>query len=72
MNAMTFKILIENFPSYQGIDPTVHAAHIKLRRGTAGAGHGFQDFHNLDRYRLVQSDDAWFRLFEFMNRYLKE
>jgi len=36
-----------------------------------GAGHGFQDFHNPDRYRLRQSEDAWSKIFEFMNRHLK-
>ena len=36
-----------------------------------GAGHGFQDFHNPDRYRVEQSDDAWIKLFDFFGRTLK-
>ncbi|MFT7245289.1 MAG: carboxymethylenebutenolidase, partial [Candidatus Azotimanducaceae bacterium] len=35
------------------------------------AGHGFQDFHNPDRYRPEQSEDAWARLFEFLRRHLQ-
>lgn len=35
-----------------------------------GAGHGFQDFSNNDRYRPAQAADAWTTFFEFMNRCL--
>jgi carboxymethylenebutenolidase len=35
------------------------------------AGHGFQDFHNPDRYRPDQAEDAWSKLFEFLDRHLK-
>lgn len=36
-----------------------------------GAGHGFQDFVNPDRYRADQSQDAWTRFFAFMDDLLK-
>jgi carboxymethylenebutenolidase len=36
-----------------------------------GAGHGFQDFHNPERYRKQQSDDAWKKLIAFFDRTLK-
>lgn len=36
-----------------------------------GAGHGFQDFHNPDRYRQTQSDDAWAKLFGFLDQHLR-
>lgn len=36
-----------------------------------GAGHGFQDFENPDRYRKKQSDDAWVKIFSFFDRTLK-
>jgi carboxymethylenebutenolidase len=32
-----------------------------------GAGHGFQDFHNPERYRRVQSEDAWGKAIAFLN-----
>lgn len=35
-----------------------------------GAGHGFQDFHNPDRYRKEQSDDAWGKLLGFFEKNL--
>ena len=35
-----------------------------------GAGHGFQDFTNGERYRKEQSDDAWAKAIEFFNRHL--
>lgn len=35
-----------------------------------GAGHGFQDFHNPDRYREAQSVDAWGKLFKFLGKHL--
>jgi dienelactone hydrolase len=38
---------------------------------TLNTGHGFQDFHNPDRYRRDQSEDAWARLFEFLRRHLQ-
>lgn len=37
-----------------------------------GAGHGFQDFHNPDRYRPDQAEDAWSKFFDFMARQLKQ
>ena len=35
-----------------------------------GAGHGFQDFTNADRYRETQSEDAWTKAIEFFGRSL--
>jgi carboxymethylenebutenolidase len=35
-----------------------------------GAGHGFQDFTNPDRYRESQSEDAWHKALEFFGRVL--
>lgn len=36
-----------------------------------GAGHGFQDFVNPDRYREEASDDAWVKLLAFLDTNLK-
>jgi carboxymethylenebutenolidase len=36
-----------------------------------GAGHGFQDFHDSDRYRKEQSEDAWSKAIAFLDRHLK-
>ncbi|NIP46902.1 MAG: hypothetical protein GWN21_11625 [Gammaproteobacteria bacterium] len=36
-----------------------------------GAGHGFQDFNNPDRYREAQSEDAWEKAIAFFNRHLR-
>lgn len=36
-----------------------------------GAGHGFQDFHEADRYRKAQSEDAWEKAIAFLDRHLK-
>lgn len=36
-----------------------------------GAGHGFQDFSNPQRYRQAQSEDAWDTCIEFLDRHLK-
>lgn len=36
-----------------------------------GAGHGFQDFTNPDRYRETQSEQAWTIALEFLERSLK-
>jgi carboxymethylenebutenolidase len=36
-----------------------------------GAGHGFQDFHNPERYREAQSEDAWRRALDFFARELR-
>ena len=36
-----------------------------------GAGHGFQDFTNADRFRKAQSDDAWDKVLAFLNRQLR-
>ncbi len=36
-----------------------------------GAGHGFQDFHNPERYRETQSEDAWDKAIEFFGRHLR-
>lgn len=36
-----------------------------------GAGHGFQDFCNEDRYRKEQTDDAWQKLFAFFDAKLR-
>ena len=35
-----------------------------------GAGHGFQDFVNKDRYRETQSQDAWEKALAFLRKYL--
>lgn len=35
-----------------------------------GAGHGFQDFSNPDRYCPQQASEAWTIFFEFMHRHL--
>lgn len=35
-----------------------------------GAGHGFQDFHNPDRYREAQSEDAWEKIDAFLGKTL--
>jgi carboxymethylenebutenolidase len=36
-----------------------------------GAGHGFQDFHNVERFRQAQSEDAWDKALTFLERNLK-
>ena len=36
-----------------------------------GAGHGFQDFTNLQRYRETQSEDAWQKALTFFDRRLR-
>jgi carboxymethylenebutenolidase len=36
-----------------------------------GAGHGFQDFNDTDRYRKVQSDDAWEKALAFLDQHLQ-
>lgn len=36
-----------------------------------GAGHGFQDFNDENRYRKAQSEDAWEKAIAFLNRHLK-
>jgi carboxymethylenebutenolidase len=36
-----------------------------------GAGHGFQDFHDTNRFRQAQSDDAWEKAIAFLDRCLK-
>lgn len=35
-----------------------------------GAGHGFQDFVNPDRYREAQANDAWDKVLTFLHRHL--
>jgi carboxymethylenebutenolidase len=35
------------------------------------AGHGFQDFHDPNRFRKAQSDDAWEKAIAFLDRHLK-
>lgn len=35
-----------------------------------GAGHGFQDFNNAQRYRKKQSDDAWQKALAFFGQHL--
>jgi carboxymethylenebutenolidase len=37
-----------------------------------GAGHGFQDFTNSERYREKQSEDAWEKAISFFRRHLSE
>lgn len=36
-----------------------------------GAGHGFQDFNDENRYRKAQSEDAWEKAIAFLHRHLK-
>ena len=36
-----------------------------------GAGHGFQDFNDSNRFRKAQSDDAWQKAIAFLDRRLK-
>jgi carboxymethylenebutenolidase len=36
----------------------------------AGAGHGFQDFNNIERYRETQSEDAWNKALAFFAEHL--
>ena len=36
-----------------------------------GAGHGFQDFVNAERYREEASEDAWKKVLAFLDRHLK-
>ena len=36
-----------------------------------GAGHGFQDFNDANRYRKEQSDDAWQKLMAYFEKTLK-
>ena len=36
-----------------------------------GAGHGFQDFSNRERYRSEQSEDAWAKAISFLDEQLK-
>ncbi len=36
-----------------------------------GAGHGFQDFSNAERYREAQANDAWEKIYDFLGRTLK-
>lgn len=36
-----------------------------------GAGHGFQDFNNPERYREAQSEDAWEKALAFFRRQLE-
>lgn len=36
-----------------------------------GAGHGFQDFHDPNRFRKAQSDDAWQKAIAFLDQHLK-
>ncbi len=36
-----------------------------------GAGHGFQDFHNEERFRKAQSEDAWEKALGFLEWTLK-
>ena len=35
-----------------------------------GAGHGFQDFNNTERYRKAQSEDAWQKALAFFGEHL--
>jgi carboxymethylenebutenolidase len=35
-----------------------------------GAGHGFQDFTNPDRYREAQTEDSWEKIERFLGRTL--
>lgn len=36
-----------------------------------GAGHGFQDFNNPERYRETQSEDAWQKALAFFRQHLR-
>ena len=37
-----------------------------------GAGHAFQNFPSEERYRETQSEDAWQKLFGFLEKHLKD
>lgn len=37
-----------------------------------GAGHGFQDFVNEERFRKEQTEDAWNKLFAFLDKNLRK
>lgn len=36
-----------------------------------GAGHGFQDYTNPERYRKTQSEDAWKKALSFLDKHLR-
>lgn len=46
-----------------GVDYTFHRYD--------GAGHGFQDFNNSERYRETQSEDAWHKALAFFTEQLR-
>jgi len=45
-----------------GVEHTFH--------GYDGAGHGFQDFNNPERYRETQAEDSWVELLKFLDAHL--
>ncbi len=54
------------------LDAALNAANVPHEfHGYDGAGHGFQDFVNEERFRKEQTEDAWNKLFDFMDRHLK-
>jgi carboxymethylenebutenolidase len=54
------------------LDAALNAAGVEHSfHGYDGAGHGFQDFNNSDRYREAQTIDSWEKVLAFLDRKLK-
>ena len=54
------------------LDAALNAAGVEHSfHGYDGAGHGFQDFNNPERYREAQTKDAWEKLLAFLDSHLK-
>jgi carboxymethylenebutenolidase len=54
------------------LDAALNAAGVAHEfHGYDGAGHGFQDFNNPERYREAQAEDAWVKLLTFLDGHLK-
>lgn len=58
----------EDVDDYQAALQAADVAHEFHRYD--GAGHGFQDFTNAERYRETQSEDAWGKALAFFDRHL--
>jgi carboxymethylenebutenolidase len=54
------------------LDAALNAAGVEHTfHGYDGAGHGFQDFNNPERYRETQAEDSWVELLMFLDSHLK-
>jgi carboxymethylenebutenolidase len=54
------------------LDAALNAAGVEHSfHGYDGAGHGFQDFNNPERYREAQTKDAWEKVLAFLDSHLK-